>query len=58
MLKSEGLKSFAAEPKLQVEYLEIVQQNTLDPVDEARNAGVLFAGVLDGVRLIDNLLLQ
>ena len=58
VLKSEGLKSFAAEPKLQVEYLEIVQQNTLDPVDEARNAVVLFAGVLDGVRLIDNLLLQ
>jgi len=58
VLKSEGLKILGLVPIMQVEYLEIVQQNTLDTVDEARNAVVLFAGVLDGVRLIDNLLLQ
>jgi len=58
VLKSEALKNFGAEPNMHVEYLEIVQQNTLDTVDEARNAVVLFAGVIDGVRLIDNLLLQ
>lgn len=58
VLKSEGLKNFGAEPNMHVEYLEIVQQDTLDTVDEARNAVVLFAGVIDGVRLIDNLLLQ
>jgi len=58
VLKSEGLKILALVPIMHVEYLEIVQQNTLDTVDEARNAVVLFAGVLDGVRLIDNLLLQ
>jgi pantoate--beta-alanine ligase len=58
MLKSEGLKMLGSEPNMHVEYLEIVQQDTLNTVDEARNAVVLFAGVLDGVRLIDNLLLQ
>jgi len=58
VLKREALKNFGAEPNMHVEYLEIVQQNTLDTVDEARNAVVLFAGVIDGVRLIDNLLLQ
>ena len=43
---------------MHVEYLEIAQQDTFNAVDEARNAVLLFAGVLDGVRLIDNLLLQ
>ena len=42
---------------MHVEYIEIVDEHTLNTVDEARNAVVLFAGVLDGVRLIDNLLL-
>ena len=58
MLKSEGLKILGLVPSIHVEYLEIVQQDTLNTVAEARNAVVLFAGVLDGVRLIDNLLLQ
>jgi len=58
VLKSEGLKNFGAEPNMHVEYLEIVQQEKLNTVDEARNAVVLFAGVIDGVRLIDNQLLQ
>jgi pantothenate synthetase len=43
---------------MHVEYLAVVQQDTLNTVDEARDAVVLFAGVLDGVRLIDNQLLQ
>jgi pantoate--beta-alanine ligase len=58
VLKSEGIKILSSEPNIHVEYLEIVQQDTLKTVDEARHAVVLFAGVLDGVRLIDNLLLQ
>ena len=58
VLKSEGLKILGLVPNMHVEYLEIVQQDTLNTVDEARNAVVLFAGVLDGVRLIDNQLLQ
>ena len=58
VLKSEGRKMLSSEPNMHVEYLEIVQQDTLNTVDEARNAVLLFAGVLDGVRLIDNLLLQ
>ena len=58
VLKSEGLKILSSEPNMHLEYLEIAQQDTLNTVDEARNAVVLFAGVLDGVRLIDNLLLQ
>ena len=58
MLKSEGLKILGLVPSIHVEYLEIVKQDTLNTVAEARNAVVLFAGVLDGVRLIDNLLLQ
>lgn len=57
VLKSEGLKILSSEQSLLVEYLEIVQKDTLNTVDEARTAVVLFAGVLDGVRLIDNLLL-
>jgi len=58
LLKSEGLKILGSEPNMHVEYLEIVQHDTLNTVDEARDAVVLFAGVLDGVRLIDNQLLQ
>ncbi len=58
VLKSEGLKILGLVPNMHVEYLEIVQQDTLNTVDEARNAVVLFAGVLDGVRLIDNQILQ
>jgi len=58
VLKREGLRILRLVPNMHVEYLEIVQQDTLNIVDEARNAVVLFAGVLDGVRLIDNLLLQ
>ena len=58
VLKSEGLKILSSEPNMHLEYLEIVRQDTLNTVDEALNAVVLFAGVLDGVRLIDNLLLQ
>ncbi len=58
VLKSEGLKILGSEPNMHIDYLEIVRQDTLNPVDEARNAVLLFAGVLDGVRLIDNLLLQ
>lgn len=58
VLKSEGLKILGLVPNMHVDYLEIVQQQTLDTVKEARNAVLLFAGVLDGVRLIDNLLLQ
>jgi pantoate--beta-alanine ligase len=58
VLKSEGLKFLGLVPNMHVEYLEIVQQDTLNTVDEARNAVLLFAGVLDGVRLIDNLILQ
>jgi pantothenate synthetase len=42
---------------MHVEYLEIVDQHTLNIVDKTENAVVLFAGVLDGVRLIDNMLL-
>jgi pantoate--beta-alanine ligase len=57
VLKSEGLKILESEQSLLVEYLEIVQKDTLNTVDEARHAVVLFAGVLDDVRLIDNLLL-
>ena len=58
VLKSEGLKILGSERNMHVEYLEIVLQDTLNTVDEARDAVVLFAGVLDGVRLIDNQLLQ
>jgi pantothenate synthetase len=58
VLKREGLKFLDSEPNMHVEYLEIVDQSTLEIVDEARDAVVLFAGEIDGVRLIDNLLLH
>ena len=58
VLKSEGLKILESEPNMHVDYLAIVQQDTFDAVDQARNAVLLFAGLLDNVRLIDNLLLQ
>lgn len=57
LLKQEGLKTLGLVPNMHVEYLEIVDQHTLDTVDKTENAVVLFAGVLDGVRLIDNILL-
>jgi pantoate--beta-alanine ligase len=57
LLKQEGLKTLGLVPNMHVEYLEIVDQHTLNIVDKTENAVVLFAGVLDGVRLIDNMLL-
>lgn len=57
----EGLNFLAKEPAVQVEYLRIVDQATLLPPHPQTQKGtviVLIAAWIDGVRLIDNLLMS
>ena len=55
-LKSIALKIFETSQSMTVEYLEIVDCETLQKQEIAStgDSAVLFAGTLDGVRLIDN----
>ena len=57
MLKQAALKIFATQPELVIEYLEIVDRDSLKRQDRAQSDSsvVLFAGIIDGIRLIDNL---
>jgi pantoate--beta-alanine ligase len=48
---------FAAEPAVQLDYFEIVNPETLDPVDEVSGALVAVAAYVGKTRLIDNILL-
>jgi len=53
-----GKRVFEREPAARLDYLEIVDPNTLAPLEEAkRGALVAVAGVLGATRLIDNVLL-
>ena len=58
ILKQIARDTLISEPQLHVEYLEIVSTHSLEPQDDARSAVVLFAGNIDGVRLIDNIQLH
>jgi pantoate--beta-alanine ligase len=56
-LKQAALEIFATQPELVIEYLEIVDRDSLKRQDRAQlnSSVVLFAGIINGIRLIDNL---
>ena len=57
-LMDAGKRVFEREPVARLDYLEIVDPNTLAPLEEAKaGAVVAVAGVLGTTRLIDNILL-
>lgn len=57
-LIAAGKRAFAEDPAVQLDYLEIVDPDTLDPVAEvSRRALVAVAGLLGKTRLIDNIVL-
>jgi pantoate--beta-alanine ligase len=59
ILATAGRNEFAAEPAVRLDFLEIVDPDTLDPVaDVSREALVAVAAYVGNTRLIDNLLLQ
>lgn len=54
--KQAAYQSLAATPQMQVEYLELVDADTMTPVETIGDEGLLAAAVwLGGVRLIDNM---
>jgi pantoate--beta-alanine ligase len=58
-LASAGREEFAREPSARLDYFEIVNPDTLDPVgDVAGGAIVAVAAYVGGTRLIDNLLIE
>jgi len=53
-----GKRAFEREPAVRLEYLEIVDPDTLAPLEDAKTGAlVAIAGVVGTTRLIDNLLL-
>lgn len=58
MLIAAGKRTFAREPAARLDYFEIVDPETLDPVDDiSRGALVAVAAFVGKARLIDNLVL-
>jgi pantoate--beta-alanine ligase len=58
-LIEEGKKEFATEPTVRLDYLELVDPETLDPVTQAtRGALVAAAAFVGSTRLIDNVMLN
>ena len=58
-LREHGVQVVAEEPGVKLDYLEIVDPNTLDPVEDiSRGALVAVAAWVGTTRLIDNLLLH
>jgi len=58
-LASAGREEFAREPSVRLDYFEIVNPDTLDPVgDVSGGALVAVAAYVGGTRLIDNLLIE
>ncbi len=58
MLIDAGKQEFAKDSSLRLEYLEIVDPETLDPVDDiSRGALVAVAALVGKARLIDNIVL-
>lgn len=54
-----GREEFACEPSVRLDYFEVVDPDTLDPVENAsRGALVAVAAYVGNTRLIDNLLLK
>ena len=58
-LASEGREVFAREPSARLDYFEIVDPETLDPVEDVSGGAlVAVAAYVGSTRLIDNLLLK
>ncbi len=58
-LRSAGLEEFARESSVRLDYFEIVNPDTLDPVEDVSGGAlVAVAAYLGSTRLIDNLLLR
>jgi pantoate--beta-alanine ligase len=58
-LIAAGRKTLSDEPALKLDYLEVVDPDTLDPIEEIRGKTlVAVAGFLGTTRLIDNILLN
>jgi pantoate--beta-alanine ligase len=58
-LRSSGLEEFARESSVRLDYFEVVNPDTLDPVEDvSRGALLAVAAYLGNTRLIDNLLLR
>lgn len=58
-LIAAGRKEFATEPDVRLDYFELVDPQTLDPVKDVSNGAlVAVAAYVGTTRLIDNLLLQ
>jgi pantoate--beta-alanine ligase len=57
-LGAAGRQGFAGEPSVRLDYLEVVDPNTLEPVEHInRPALVAVAAFVGGTRLIDNIVL-
>ncbi len=56
-LIAAGRAEFEREPSVRLDYFEVVDPDTLDPVSDARGALVAVAAFVGTTRLIDNLLL-
>jgi len=58
-LASAGRREVASEPSVRLDYFELVDPVTLDPVEDAsRGALVAVAAYVGGTRLIDNMVLK
>ncbi len=58
LLASEGRQEFAAEPAVRLDYFEIVNPETLDPIEDIRKGALIaVAAYVGSTRLIDNLLI-
>ena len=59
LLASHGRKEFVAEPSVRLDYFEIVNPDTLDPIEDISNGALIaVAAYVGSTRLIDNLLIK
>lgn len=59
ILTSAGQQEFAAQPSVRLDYFEIVNPDTLDPIQDTRNGALIaVAAYVGSTRLIDNLLIK
>jgi pantoate--beta-alanine ligase len=59
VLAAQGRNEFAAEPSVRLDYFEIVNPDTLDPIEDISNGALIaVAAYIGSTRLIDNLLVK